>query len=215
MLWMLSPPLSPPTGRTFNSSRTFDSQLRWLQTELCAFGCPQRTQPKHQSPRRSCERPLYPCLRAVSLLGPAVYFFSPGPHFAECRRCFLVAPLRPRRLRARHPRCSARRRCRSYCCVCSLLHAFKVGGPCSVNVPWRADGGFARGSHVHAETPSSPPGFPPAHDCCWSPKQTASCQDAVPRELLQDVRAGLHAGRVKEKRKRLVSSGCLILGCFI
>lgn len=30
----------------------------------------------------------------------------------------------------------------------------------------------------------------------------ASCQDAVPRELLQDVRAGLHAGRVKIKNKK-------------
>lgn len=49
---------------------------------------------------------------------------------------------------------------RSHCCVCSLLHAFKVGGSCSANVPWRADGGFARGSSHVCATPPTPHTYP-------------------------------------------------------
>lgn len=140
----------PLLATRLTAAGRFDSsQLRWLQTELCAFGCPQMTQPKHQSPRCPCERPLYPCLRAVSLLGPAASSLSAGPHFAESRRCFLVAPLRPRRLRARHPRCQRPAEGRSDVLLCLLSVARLQGGrslfcKCSMTRRWGVCKGFSR-----------------------------------------------------------------------
>lgn len=82
-------------------------------------------------------------------------------------------PLRHRgQRRTRRRRWCAR--CRDHlCCVCCLLHAFKVGGPCSANVPWRADGGFARGSHVPASPPPPPPPFVSRLSPAWALHMTA------------------------------------------
>lgn len=67
------------------------------------------------------------------------------------RVCVCVCVPPPRRAARLSPKMVSPVQGRSLCCVCSLLHAFKVGGPCSANVPWRADGGFTGGSsHVRA-----------------------------------------------------------------
>lgn len=125
---------------------TTSPQLYWTFLKKHADGaklictascCAQRSGDSDTSP--SCTGEMSTC-PGVTLTGE--------PASCVCV-CVCVPP--PRRAARLSPKMVSPVQGRSLCCVCSLLHAFKVGGPCSANVPWRADGGFTGGSsHVRA-----------------------------------------------------------------